>query len=190
MERKSQTGTEHHPDPAELDSFLLGTSQTNVADSVIEHLLTCEQCMTLTALHRDYLHAARAAPKDQIAGPSLARVAAELTSQAVSQYTTVPAGHYAWVMLVPLTLAVGLLWNSRDLKRGVNTIAQTAFTQTREPLSSRGMMARDESIDDGSFNFDEATPQASEVIPVRSCSSRWWPRGGVSRESCGRTHRY
>jgi len=161
---------QHHPDPAELDSFLLGTSRTNVADSVIEHLLTCEQCMTLTALHRDYLQAARSTLKDQSAGGGMAQMAAALTSPAGGQYTMGPAGHYAWALLVPLTLAVVLLSNTGDSLKSVNTIAQTAFTQTRESLSSRGLIARHSSrdpyIDDGSFDFSQA-PESSEVIPVR-----------------------
>jgi len=116
----------HHPDPAELDSYLLGKSQKHVADSVIEHLLTCEQCMTVAKLHRDYLEAERRAAKNKGTSADLATLAALTTTGRPAGVEFVPGGHYAWALLVPLSIAVGLMSGSNAYQH--NSLVMAART--------------------------------------------------------------
>ena len=103
----------HHPDPAELDSYVLGKSQGIVADAVVEHLLVCETCIRSVALHREYIEAEKIALKELKSGADAQSI--EVSHPGVHAMAA-PGGTYAWALLIPLTVAVTVMSNDGALR--------------------------------------------------------------------------
>jgi hypothetical protein len=124
---------QHHPDPAELMSYLLDKTQATVANDVIEHLLVCERCIRHVNLHREFLSAEHAELRkpstDSENGPAFAT----FTRYAMQPYGG-SGSHFAWALLVPLVLAVGLQSStSTDFGRTAN-IARVQPMRTLHPV--------------------------------------------------------
>jgi len=115
IKNAQETGMRHHPDPAELDSYVLGKSQGIVADAVVEHLLVCEKCIRSVALHREYIEAEKIALKELKGGADAQAI--EVAHPGVHAMA-VPGGAYAWALLVPLTVAVTVMSNDGSLRVG------------------------------------------------------------------------
>ena len=98
---------QHHPDPAELMSYLLDKTQATVANDVIEHLLVCERCIRQVNLHREFLSAEHAALRKSSTDSENEPAFATFTRYAMQPYGG-PGSNFAWALLVPLVLAVGL----------------------------------------------------------------------------------
>ena len=98
---------QHHPDPAELMSYLLDKTQATVANDVIEHLLVCQRCIRQVNLHREFLSAEHAALRKPSTDSKNEPAFATFSRYAMQPYGG-PGSNFAWALLVPLVLAVGL----------------------------------------------------------------------------------
>lgn len=125
---------QHHPDTAELVSYALGNSQTNVANSVIEHLLVCDHCIRQVKLHSEYHHAELAVVKSVVKklndGLDHEAAFATINRPPAARTHSAPAHHAAWALLVPLVLAVALQSSTTTQP----TAGQRMVAQTAEPI--------------------------------------------------------
>ena len=124
---------QHHPDAAELMSYLLDKTQATVANDVIEHLLVCERCIRQVNLHREFLSAEHAALRKPSTDSENEPAFATFTRYAMQPYGG-SGSNFAWALLVPLVLAVGLQSSTpHDFGRAVN-IARVRPMHTLQPV--------------------------------------------------------
>jgi hypothetical protein len=156
-----------HPDRAELKAYLRGRLQSAEAGVIKAHLLTCDQCVSDAVLECDYLDQMRARFSLRSERHAIQPVIS--TTQPAAIAATQQAGMpHAWAALIPMTLAVAFLFNSRDLQERPLTIVQARSTSI--PIEQPGLtlpaaqQETEDIADEGSSEADGYRP--AEVVPA------------------------
>ena len=156
-----------HPDRAELKAYLRGRLQSAEAGVIKAHLLTCDQCVSDAVLECDYLDQMRARFALRSERHAIQPVIA-LTQPAAIAATQQAGMPHAWAALIPMTLAVAFLFNSRDLQERPPTVVEarsTSMPVERPSLTLPGAQEETEVIaDEGSSEAEGYRP--AEVVPA------------------------
>lgn len=170
---------QHHPDPAELMSYLLDKTKFAVSSEVIEHLLVCDQCIRQVNVHRDFLSAEHAELRKRGGSVEDESAFATFTRYATQPYAG-PGSQYAWALLAPLVLAVGLQSSTPPDFGHARNIALARPMRTLQPVVAMPTSTVESEVVD-----DDPAVQPVKIvrvlarrpeIPLQRIAKRFTPR--------------